>query len=74
MTRKDLFGIAYVSIWIIIWGTFGSLVDFAFLENNIYKTFSIGQLSTFFIAGLISCIAGFVLFTKVQGIFFKGES
>ena len=64
MTRKDLFGIIYVSVWIIAWGSVGSLIDYPLLENKIYQVGSIGQLSTFFISGILSSVMAILLFPK----------
>ena len=47
MTKQQLFGICYVSVWVVLWGTIGSLIDLPFLNSNIYETGSIGQLLTF---------------------------
>ena len=42
MTRKDWFGIVYVSAWVMIWETVGSLVDLPFLDSKVYVAGSIG--------------------------------
>ncbi len=62
MSKKDLFGIIYVSIWVIIWGSIGSIIDFPLLENNIYVAGSLGQITTFVAAGLISSITAILIF------------
>ena len=33
----------YISVWVIIWGTIGSLVDFPLYKNKIYLEGSIYQ-------------------------------
>ena len=48
MNKKTLIGVSYVSAWVIIWGTIGSLIDFYFLQNT-YLPGSIGQIATFII-------------------------
>ena len=65
MNKKTLVGISYVSAWIIVWGTFGSLVDFYFLQNT-YTPGSPGQFSTFIITGLVSSIAAIYLFPIIN--------
>ena len=61
MNKTTLVGISYVSAWIIIWGTIGSLIDFYFLLNT-YLPGSIGQFSTFIITAIVSAIAAIYLF------------
>ncbi len=65
MTKKDWFGIGYVSIWVIIWGTIGSLVDLPFLNAEIYSAGSLGQLATFLITALFSIVAAVWLYPKI---------
>ena len=65
MNKKTLVGISYVSAWIIIWGTIGSLIDFYFLQNT-YLPGSIGQFSTFIITGITSSIAAIYSFQSIN--------
>ncbi len=65
MSKKTLVGISYVSIWIIIWGTIGSLIDFYFLQNT-YLPGSLGQYSTFTVAAIISIITAVYLFPIID--------
>tara|TARA_B100001250_G_scaffold281901_1_gene244152 strand:+ start:419 stop:631 length:213 start_codon:yes stop_codon:yes gene_type:complete len=65
MNKKTLVGISYVSSWIIIWGTIGSLIDFYFLQNT-YLPGSLGQFLTFTILGAISSIAAIYLFPTIN--------
>ena len=65
MNKKTLIGISYVSTWIIIWGTIGSLIDFYFLQNT-YIPGSIGQFSTFIITGIVSSIAAIYIFPIIS--------
>ena len=65
MTKKTLIGVSYVSAWIIIWGTIGSLIDFYFLQNT-YLPGSSGQFSTFIITAFISSITAIFLFPKIN--------
>tara|TARA_Y100001968_G_C19057242_1_gene572033 strand:+ start:20 stop:235 length:216 start_codon:yes stop_codon:yes gene_type:complete len=65
MTKQSLIGIGYVSAWIMIWGTIGSLVDFPLLQAKLYSAGSLGQLSTFSITALLSIFAAIYLFPKI---------
>ena len=65
MNKKTLIGISYVSSWIIIWGTIGSLIDFYFLQNT-YLPGSIGQYSTFTITAILSSIIAVYLFPTIK--------
>ena len=65
MNKKTLIGISYVSAWIIIWGTIGSLIDFYFLQNT-YLPGSLGQYLTFIVSATISSIAAIYLFPIVN--------
>ena len=65
MNKKTLIGISYVSAWIIIWGTIGSLIDFYFLQN-IYVPGSLGQFSTFIITGIISTLVAIYAFPIIN--------
>ena len=71
MQKSDFLGIAYVSIWIIIWGSIGSFIDYPLLENNFYVAGSLGQISTFTLFGLISTITAILLFPKFTKQFDK---
>ena len=65
MNKKTLVGVSYVSAWVIIWGTIGSLIDFYFLQNT-YLPGSIGQFSTFIITAIISIIAAIYIFPTIN--------
>ena len=65
MNKKTLIGISYVSAWIIIWGTVGSLIDFYFLQNT-YLPGSLGQFITFIITAIISSITAVYAFPKIN--------
>ena len=68
MNKKTLIGISYVSAWIIIWGTIGSLIDFYFLQNT-YLPGSVGQFSTFIITALLSSIIAIYIFPTINNKF-----
>ena len=65
MNKKTLIGVSYVSAWIIIWGTLGSIIDFYFLQNT-YLPGSLGQFSTFIITAFISSIAAIYMFSTIN--------
>ena len=68
MNKKTIIGISYVSAWIIIWGTIGSLIDFYFLQNT-YLPGSLGQFSTFIITAIISSITAIYMFPTINNKF-----
>lgn len=65
MTRKDWFGIVYVSAWVMIWGTVGSLVDLPFLDSKVYVAGSVGQVTTFVATAVVSTVIGVWIYPKV---------
>ena len=68
MNKKTLIGVSYVSAWVIIWGTIGSLIDFYFLQNT-YLPGSVGQFSTFIITALLSSIIAIFIFPIINNKF-----
>ena len=68
MNKKTLVGVSYVSAWVIIWGTIGSLIDFYFLQNT-YVPGSMGQFLTFIITALISSITAIYMFPTINNKF-----
>ena len=68
MNKKTLIGVSYVSAWVIIWGTIGSLVDFYFLQNT-YLPGSLGQFLTCIITAAISSIAAIYMFPTINNKF-----
>ena len=56
--------ILYISVWVIIWGTIGSLVDFPLYKNKIYLEGSIYQYITFTITAIISIISAKFFYKK----------
>ncbi len=65
MKKKDWFAIAYVSFWVIVWGSIGSFIDYPLLKSEVYFAGSIGQLTTFLITGLISSIVAIFAYPKL---------
>ena len=49
--------ILYVSVWVVIWGTLGSLIDYPLYKNKIYLEGSIYQYLTFIVTAMISIIS-----------------
>ena len=54
----------YISVWVIIWGTIGSLVDFPLYKNKIYSEGSIYQYLTFTITAIISIFCAKFFYKK----------
>ena len=68
MNKKTLVGVSYVSAWVIIWGTIGSIIDFYFLQNT-YLPGSSGQFLTFIITALISSMTAVFMFPIINNKF-----
>ena len=68
MNKKTVIGVSYVSAWVIIWGTIGSLIDFYFLQNT-YLPGSIGQFATFIITAFLSSIIAIYIFPTINNKF-----
>ncbi len=56
----------YISVWVIIWGTFGSLIDFPLYKNKIYLEGSIYQYLTFAVTAIISIISAKFFYKKIN--------
>ena len=56
----------YISVWVIIWGTLGSLVDYPLYKNKIYTEGSIYQYLTFTITAIISIIGAKFFYKKFE--------
>ena len=54
----------YISVWIIIWGSIASLIDFPLLKNGIYGEGDIGQYLTFSITALLSIFGAKNIFNR----------
>ena len=68
MNKKTLIGVSYVSAWVIVWGTIGSIIDFYFLQNT-YLPGSFGQFSTFIITAFLSSIIAIYSFPTINNKF-----
>ena len=58
--------ILYVSIWIIIWGTVGSFIDYPLYKNKIYLEGSIYQYLTFAITAIFSIVSAKFFYKKFE--------
>ncbi len=56
----------YISLWVIIWGTIGSLVDFPLYKNKFYLEGSIYQYLTFTVTAIISIISAKFFYKKLD--------
>ena len=62
---RTLKGVAYVSVWVLFWGTAASVADFVLLERGVYAGGSAGQAITFASYG----VATVVLAVRLAGRF-----
>ena len=67
---RTLKGVAYVSVWVLLWGTAASIADAVLLERGAYATGTAGQAVTFASYGL----AAVVLAVRLAGRFLKPEA
>ena len=51
-------GVIYVSVWVVIWGTASSLVDWLLLNADLYQSGSFGQAATFIGYGAAASVLG----------------
>ena len=65
--NQTLKGVAYVSAWVVLWGTAASVADVVLLERGAYEAGTIGQGITFASYG----IASVVLAVRLAGRFLK---
>ena len=56
----------YISAWVMIWGTFGSFIDYPLYKNNIYLEGSIYQYLTFIITAFISVFIAKFFYKKIM--------
>ena len=54
--ERTLKGVAYVSVWVLLWGTVASLMDYVLLERELYVSGSFGQATTFVGYGLATVV------------------
>ena len=65
--NQTLRGVAYVSVWVLLWGTAASLADTLLLQRAAYETGTAGQAVTFATYG----VAAVVLAVRLAGRFLK---
>ena len=58
--------ILYISVWVIIWGTLGSFIDYPLYKNKIYLEGSIYQYLTFAITAIITIISAKFFYKKID--------
>lgn len=68
--NQTLRGITYVSVWVVIWGTVASLMDWMLLAGEVYDTGTSGQAVTFIAYGA----ATVVLATRFSSRFLSSGS
>ena len=56
----------YISVWVIIWGSLGSLIDYPLYKNKIYLEGSIYQYLTFTITAIISITSAKFFYKKFE--------
>ena len=64
--NKNFKVILYISSWVIIWGSVGSLIDYPLYKAEIYSEGSIWQYLTFTITGIISFFIGLKIYKKLK--------
>ena len=64
--NKNVKVVLYISAWIIIWGSVGSLIDYPLYKAEIYNEGSIWQYLTFTVAGVLSFFIGLKIYKKLQ--------
>jgi hypothetical protein len=67
--NPTLRGIAYVSVWVLLWGTAASLADAVLLQRGAYDPGATGQVVTFASYG----VAAVVLAVRLAGRFLKPD-
>lgn len=60
-------GVAYVSVWVLIWGTIASLADYVLLERAAYEAGSSGQAITFLSYGMAAAVLAVRLSSRFLG-------
>ena len=54
--NQTLRGITYVSVWVVLWGTVASLMDWMLLTGEVYEIGTSGQALTFITYGAASVV------------------
>jgi len=58
--------ILYIAVWVIVWGTLGSLIDYPLYKNKIYLEGSIYQYLTFAITAIFSIVSAKFFYKKFE--------
>ena len=58
--------VLYISLWVIIWGTIGSFIDYPLYKNKVYLEGSIFQYLTFTITAIISIVFAKFFYKKIE--------
>ena len=56
----------YISVWVIIWGTLGSFIDYPLYKNKIYLEGSLYQYLTFTITAIICIVCANFFYKKID--------
>ena len=64
--KKKFKIILYISVWVIIWGSIASLIDFPLLKNGVYSEGALGQYLTFSITAILSILGAKQIFKKLN--------
>ena len=64
--NKSLKIFLYISVWVIIWGSIASLIDFPLLKNGIYSEGGLGQYLTFSLTAFISIVGAKNIFKRLN--------
>ncbi len=56
----------YISVWVIIWGTLGSFIDYPLYKKHIYAEGSIYQYLTFTISAVVSILSAKFFYKKIK--------
>ena len=65
-TNKNIKVFLYISIWVIIWGSLASLIDFPLLQKGIYHEGELGQYLTFSISAILSIFSAKNIFKRLK--------
>jgi hypothetical protein len=64
---RTLRGVAYVSVWVLLWGTAASLADAVLLEREAYAPGTPGQAITFLSYGAAAVVLAIRLSRRFLG-------
>jgi len=64
--NKNIKVVLYISAWVIIWGSVGSLIDYPLYKAEIYSEGSLWQYLTFTITGIICFLIGLKIYKNLK--------